>query len=140
MRAAAFVIATLFLPTAVAAQEPPIKVGERVRFRTTQSSMLAYGTLTRWEADSFAVADNWIPITSITMRPSGVRGFCIGSLEAVTFTKISSSFNAPIALCEDLQTHAANRTPLRTEDDMIFLRAPQRLKRGHHRRLALKEV
>ncbi len=67
MRPAAFVIAALFLPAAVAAQESPIKVGERVRFRTTQSRIATYGTLTRWEADSFAIADNWIPITSVTM-------------------------------------------------------------------------
>ena len=67
MRPAAFVIAALFLPAAVAAQEPPIKVGEGVRFWTTQSRIATYGTLTRWEADSFAIADNWIPITSVTM-------------------------------------------------------------------------
>ncbi len=67
MRAAAFVIAALFLPAAVAAQEPPIKVGEGVRFWTTQSRIATYGTLTRWEADSFAIAGNWIPITSVSM-------------------------------------------------------------------------
>ena len=67
MRPAAFVIAALFLPAVIAAQESPIKVGERVRFWTTQSRIASSGTLTRWEADSFAIADNWIPITSVTM-------------------------------------------------------------------------
>ncbi len=78
MRPAAFVIAALFLPAAVAAQEAPIEVGERVRFWTPQSRIATYGTLTRWEADSFAIADNWIPITSVTRlearRPKYSRG------------------------------------------------------------------
>ena len=78
MRPAAFVIAALFLPASVAAQEAPIEVGERVRFWTPQSRIATYGTLTRWEADSFAIADNWIPITSVTRlearRPKYSRG------------------------------------------------------------------
>jgi len=83
MRSAAFVIAALFLPTAVAAQEPPIKVGEQVRYWTPQTNIATYGTLTRWEADSFAIADNWIPITSVTMlevhRGQKTLGTAIGA-------------------------------------------------------------
>ena len=62
----ALVIALLFLRAAVAAQESPIKVGEQVRVWTTQSRIATYGTLTRWEPDSFAITETWIPRTSLT--------------------------------------------------------------------------
>ena len=65
MRPAPFVIAALFLPAVIAAQESPITVGERVRYWTPQSRIATYGTLTGWEADSFAISDNWIPTTSV---------------------------------------------------------------------------
>ena len=68
MRFAPFVIAVLLLPAVppLAAQEPPIKVGDRVRFWRQQTLGVTEGTIAGWEADSFAITDNWIPITSVT--------------------------------------------------------------------------
>ena len=66
MRPTAFVIAALFLPAAVAAQEAPIEVGERVRFWTQQRRTVTSGTITEWAVDSFTVSDTWIPLTSVT--------------------------------------------------------------------------
>ena len=66
MRPAVFVIAVLFLPSAVAAQDSPIKAGDRVRFWRQQTLGVTEGTIAGWEADSFAITDNWIPITSVT--------------------------------------------------------------------------
>ena len=62
MRPAAFVIAALFLPASVAAQEAPIKVGDQVRFWTQQRRTVTSGTITEWAVDSFTVSDTWIPI------------------------------------------------------------------------------
>ena len=80
MRFAPFVIAVLLLPAVppLAAQEPPIKVGDRVRFWRQQTLGVTEGTIAGWEADSFAITDNWIPITSVTRlearRPKYSRG------------------------------------------------------------------
>ena len=80
MRPAVFVIAALFLPIVrpLAAQEPPpVSVGDRVRFWTQQVLGATQGTIAGWEADSFAITDNWIPITSVTrleVRRRGSRG------------------------------------------------------------------
>jgi len=62
MRPAAFVIAALFLPASVAAQEAPIKVRDQVRFWTPERRTVTSGTITGWEVDSFTVSDTWIPI------------------------------------------------------------------------------
>ena len=68
MRPAAIVVAALLLLAVppLAAQEPPIKVGDRVRFWRQQTLGVTEGTIAGWEADSFAITDNWIPITSVT--------------------------------------------------------------------------
>ncbi len=66
MRHATILVAILaFVPLIDATAQVPVKVGERVRFWTTQSRIATYGTLTRWEADSLAIGDNWIPATSV---------------------------------------------------------------------------
>ncbi len=64
-RATILVAILAFVPLASATAQVPVKVGERMRYWTTQTNIATYGTLTGWEADSFAISDNWIPATSV---------------------------------------------------------------------------